>query len=240
MNIATISRTQTGYPALLRHIYRPPERLFYKGALPEADRPLVAIVGSRKPTAYGALVTETLARELAQVGIGVVSGLALGIDGIAHRATTAAGGYTLAVMARGLDTTYPASHRQLEREMLETGGGIISEYRAGTPPLKQHFVARNRLISGVAQATLVTEAARKSGSLITARFALEQNRLVMAVPGATTSALSVGTNELIKAGAIPVTTRDDILDALGLTAPPKPDHEPHSSDEEAVDRKSVV
>lgn len=227
MNIRTITSTEPQYPELLGEIASPPKQLHILGDMPKSDMPLVAIIGSRKPTRYGRAITESLSAECAKAGIGVVSGLALGIDAIAHRSALEAGGYTLAVMACGLDRLYPASNRQLAIRILKNDGAIISEYEQGTPPLKQHFPARNRIITGLCHGVIVTEAAQKSGSLISAGFGLEQNRTVMAVPGNATSALSEGTNNLIKAGAVPVTSGEDILFALGLeslehTSPSKP------------------
>ena len=215
MKIREITTNSSQYPELLGEIPSPPKQLYCLGSL-RSDLPLVSIVGSRKPTRYGRTVTSDIAASLARNGIGIVSGLALGIDAEAHRAALTAEGYTLAVMASGLDKFYPVTNRQLGIRILKNGGAMISEYEEGTPPLKQHFPARNRIVAGLSQAVIVTEAAEKSGSLITANFALEQNRLVMAVPGNITSSMSKGTNNLIKAGAIPVTDANDVLIALGL------------------------
>ncbi len=215
MKIREITTNSSQYPELLGEIPSPPKQLYCLGSL-RSDLPLVSIVGSRKPTRYGRTVTSDIAASLAKNGIGIVSGLALGIDAEAHRAALTAEGYTLAVMASGLDKFYPVTNRQLGIRILKNGGAMISEYEEGTPPLKQHFPARNRIVAGLSQAVIVTEAAEKSGSLITANFALEQNRLVMAVPGNITSSMSRGTNNLIKAGAIPVTDANDVLIALGL------------------------
>ncbi|MBI4100894.1 DNA-protecting protein DprA [Candidatus Microgenomates bacterium] len=218
MKIKQITDRHENYPKLLTEIASPPKKLFYIGKLP-ADQPCVAIVGSRKATAYGRQVTEQLAGELAACGIIIISGLALGIDAIAHRAAVASGGRSLAVMGCGLDQIYPASNRGLAKQMLAQGGGLISEYEAGTPPLKHHFPARNRIITGLSLAVVITEAAAHSGALITANFALEQNRLVMAVPGNTTSKSSEGANNLLKAGAMAVTEARDVLNALDLEVP---------------------
>jgi len=181
------------------------------------DRPKVAVVGSRGVTPYGRAVTAQLSRELAEHGIVIVSGLALGVDGIAHEACLEAGGTTIAVLANGLDKIYPATHTDLGRRLLEQGGTIFSEYPHGTPGLKQNFIARNRIVAGLSDALLITEATEKSGTLHTARFALEQGRDVLVVPGNITSPNSVGTNRLIKSGAIPVTCVDDILYVLGAS-----------------------
>lgn len=202
---------------MLRDIPAPPKELFYLGAEPSSwlDRPRVAIVGSRGISAYGQKVTAQLAGELAERGIVIISGLALGVDGVAHRACLEAGGTTVAVLANGLDQIYPASHTQLAQQLLQQGGTILSEYPAGTPGFKTNFIARNRIVAGLSQALLITEATEKSGTLHTAKFALEQGRDVLAVPGNITSPNSVGTNNLIRTGATPVTRVDDILYALG-------------------------
>lgn len=217
MKVKNLTIHNNAYPSALKATPGAPEQLFYLGAEPASwlERPRVAVVGSRGVTAYGHQVTAQLAGELAERGIVIVSGLALGVDGIAHQACLEAGGTTVAVLANGLDKIYPASHTQLARRILEQGGSIMSEYPAGTPALKQHFIARNRIVAGLAQALLITEATQKSGTLHTARFALEQGRDVLVVPGNITSPNSVGTNNLIRAGATPVTSVADVLYALG-------------------------
>jgi DNA processing protein len=205
------------YPEVLTTIASPPRQLYTLGTPLEQllERPRVAIVGSRGVSTYGRQVTARLAGELAQEGVVIVSGLALGVDAIAHQAALEAGGTTMAVLPGGLDQVYPASNRGLARAMLEQGGALVSEYTAGTESFKQNFIARNRLVSGLSNAILITEAAEKSGSLHTARFALEQGRDVLAVPGNITSPTSVGTNNLIRSGAVPITSVDDILYVLG-------------------------
>jgi DNA processing protein len=219
MNVKNLTIDNSAYPSKLRDIPSPPKELFYLGAEPSAwlDRPKVAIVGSRGVTPYGQQVTAQLARELAEHGVVIVSGLALGVDGIAHQACLQAGGTTVAVLANGLDKIYPASHTSLGQQILEQSGTILSEYPKGTPSFKEHFVARNRIVAGLADALLITEATEKSGTLHTARFALEQGRDVLVVPGNITSPNSVGTNRLIKSGATPVTSVDDILFTLGAS-----------------------
>jgi DNA processing protein len=205
------------YPDCLRHISSAPKKLFYIGSLiPLLSQPRLAVIGTRKVSPYGKAVTSQLTRSAAEQGIVIVSGLALGVDGLAHQATLEAGGKTIAVLANGLDQIYPATHRQLAEQILRQGGAIVSEYPVGTPPLRQHFIARNRIVSGLSDGVLITEAADKSGTLHTANFALEQGRTVMAVPGNITSGLSSGTNNLIKTGATPITCGEDILIALGL------------------------
>ncbi len=180
------------------------------------SRPSVAIVGSRRVLTYGRNVTAKLAGELAAQGLIVISGLALGVDGIAHQAAIDAGGISIAVLPCGLDQVYPATHQQLALGLLEKGGALVSEYPKGMPGLKQNFVARNRLVAGLADGLIITEAAERSGSLHTARFALEQGREVMSVPDNITGPTSVDSNNLIKSGALPVTSTDDVLSALGL------------------------
>jgi DNA processing protein len=217
MDVKKLTIKDSAYPSPLRELAKPPKELYTLGAS-LADLmayPRVAIVGSRGVSTYGRQVTTQLAGELARHGVIIVSGLALGVDGIAHEAALEAGGTTVAVLPCGLDQIYPASHTQLAKRILERGGALVSEYPAGMPGLKQNFIARNRIVSGLAQALLITEAAEKSGTLHTARFALEQGRDVLAVPGNITSPNSVGTNNLIKTGATPVTTVDDVLYALG-------------------------
>ncbi len=233
MNIQTISKPSKQYPANLKEIASPPKRLYTCGELSQ-NLPLVAVVGSRKVTAYGREMTNRIVSELASAGVGIVSGLALGVDGYAHRAALKAGGFTIAVMACGLDNIYPSRHRDLAKDILKHGGGLVSEYEAGTPPLKQHFPARNRIISGLSQATLVIEAAEKSGALITASFALDQNRDVLAVPGNITNPQSQGTNNLIKAGAALVTNAEDILEELGLSTEKGTTYQPQSDEEQKI------
>ncbi len=217
MKVNKVTLDDTAYPTVLKDIASPPKELFYVGAEPDAwlSRPRVAVVGSRGVTPYGRTVTEQLVGQLAERGITIVSGLALGVDAIAHEAALRHGGLHIAVLANGLDKIYPASNTNLARRLLEQGGAIISEYPVGTPSLKQHFIARNRIVAGLSNALLIIEATDKSGTLHTARFALEQGRDVLVVPGNITSPNSVGCNQLIKSGATPVTSVDDILFALG-------------------------
>lgn len=176
-------------------------RLYYIGTLPESRPPTVAIVGTRRPTPYGREVTYQLANRLASRGVVIVSGMALGVDGIAHQGALDAGGITLAVQANGLDKLYPSSHRQLGEKIIAGGGAIISEYPAGTPPLPYRFLERNRIVSGLADTVIITEANSRSGTLNTAAHALTQGRDVYAVPGNITSPLSAGCNKLIAQGA---------------------------------------
>lgn len=208
----------SGMPEALRQIGSPPKQLFCRGTslFDLMARPRVAIVGSRGPSAYGKQVAAQLARELAEQGMVIISGLALGIDAIAHRAALEAGGLAIAVLPGPVDNIYPRTNRRLGEDILAGGGTLVSEYGVGEISFKQNFVARNRLVAGLAQAIIIPEAAEKSGSLHTARFALEQGKEVLTVPGKITSKLSVGTNNLLKAGASPVTTYLDVLNALSL------------------------
>jgi DNA processing protein len=218
MKVKTLTVTDSEFPQILKSIPQPPKQLYTLGNLEALlEIPRVAIVGSRKVTPYGRYVTAQLARELAQAGVVIVSGLALGVDSIAHKACLEAGGKTIAVLPTSLDNIYPSSHRQLAKDILLQGGALISEYEQGMPGLKHNFIERNRLVSGLSDGVLITEAAIKSGTLHTANFALEQGKTVMAVPGNITSVSSEGTNSLLKAGAIIVTETADILSALNLT-----------------------
>lgn len=218
MIIKKLTITSPDFPEVLRQMAKPLQQIYVAGAPLEKllKRPGVAIVGSRKITPYGKQVTVQLAKELAGQGIVIVSGLALGVDAMAHRAALDVGGLAIAVLPSPIEKIVPAMNRSLAREILDRGGGLISEYAAGEAPYKQNFIARNRLVSGLANAILITEAAEKSGSLHTARFALEQGKEVMAVPGNIISVTSVGTNNLIKSGATPVTSYLDVLHVLGL------------------------
>lgn len=205
------------YPGALRQIFDPPPGLFVRGKLPAATHPALAVVGSRRPTPYGLAVAERLAKEAAATGVVVVSGLARGIDSAAHRGALAAGGQTIAVLGCGLDVVYPRENRRLMEE-IAASGAVLSEFPPGSPPEAWHFPVRNRIISGLSRATLVVEAAEKSGALITADMALEQGRDVLAVPGGIASPLSRGPNRLIKQGARLVEGVADILEELGVTA----------------------
>lgn len=235
MKILELHLSSPDYPDYLRHIASPPKQLYYLGdVLPLLKRPRLAVIGSRKVTPYGKSITTSLTRAAAEQGIVIISGLALGVDGLAHQAALDAHGKTIAVLANGLNQIYPATHRQLAKNILKQGGAIISEYPIGTESYKVNFIARNRIVSGISDGVLITEAAAKSGTLHTAHFALEQGKTVMAVPGNITSALSEGTNTLIKSGAIPVTCADDILYALGVTPHTTPAEQLAANDEEAI------
>ena len=215
LNIVTIK--DENYPAKLKEISNPPPLLYCRGEIfKPQDEFALAVVGTRKITPYGEQVTQDIVRELTQNGLCIVSGLALGIDSMAHKACIETQGRTLAVLGNGLDSIYPASNLPLARRILDTGGLIVSEFPLGTPSFKSNFPHRNRIISGLSLGTLVIEAAASSGSLITAGLALDQNREIFAVPGSINSSASKGPNKLIKQGAIPVTSAQDILQALNL------------------------
>jgi DNA processing protein len=204
------------YPSLLREIYDPPIVLYVKGAWTEClDQPCVALVGSRRCSTYGQNAALMLARDLAQRGVTIISGFARGIDAAAHRGALEAGGRTVAVLGTGIDEVYPRDHRKLVEEILDHKGALVSQFPLGTPPVSENFPYRNRIISGLSLGVCVVEAAENSGSLITARLAIEQNREVWAVPGNITSRNSFGTNYLIKgAGAKLVQQWQDIAAEL--------------------------
>jgi DNA processing protein len=210
-------------PPLLGAIHDPPRRLYLRGtAEPELlARPAVAIVGARACSAYGAQVARMLGRELAAAGIIVVSGLARGVDGHAHRGALEADGHTIAVLGCGIDRDYPAAHAWLAQAIAERSL-IVSEYEPGVEPAPYRFPARNRIVAGLCVATIVVEARERSGALITADFALDDGREVFAVPGEITSSLSAGTNALLRLGATPLTSAADVLETLGLDTAPKP------------------
>jgi len=200
------------YPSYLREIFDPPFVLYGAGRPEVLKEPAVAVVGARRPTPYGKAVAEKLTRDLAASGLVVVSGLARGIDSIAHWGALDSG-RTMAVLGSGLDDVYPPENKGLFRKIAEEGA-VVTEFPPDMPPLSFHFPLRNRIISGLSLATVVVEATRQSGSLITARLSLEQNREVMAVPGSLTSDLSRGTNWLIKSGAKLVETWEDVVEEL--------------------------
>ena len=220
-----VGRSEAGFPPLLTAIHDPPPGLFLRGdgglELLAGTGVGVAIVGARACSAYGAAVARMLGRELAAAGAVVVSGLARGIDAEAHRGALEASGPTVAVLGCGIDRDYPAAHAELARRIGEHGL-VVSEYAPGVEPAPWRFPARNRIIAGLARATIVVEAREASGALITADFALEEGREVFAVPGEITSGLSAGTNALLRLGATPLTAASDVLEALDLTPPEAP------------------
>jgi DNA processing protein len=208
--IKVINIQEEIYPECLKNIYDPPVALYVRGSLLK-DEKAVAVVGSRNASLYGLTMAERLSYDLAGYGITIVSGMARGIDASAQKGALKAGGRTIAVLGCGLDKAYPAENKELMERIAQTGA-VISEYLPGVPPLPQNFPARNRIISGLSMGTVIIEANEKSGSLITANFALEQGREVFAVPGNITSPVSRGTNKLIKDGAKIVTCAEDILE----------------------------
>ena len=216
-----LARSSSEFPPLLRAIHDPPPGLFVRGGTaPELlRRPAVAVVGARACSGYGASVARTLARELAAAGLVVVSGLARGVDAEAHRGALEANGTTVAVLGCGVDRAYPAAHAELA-ERVAAAGLIVSEYAPGVEPAPWRFPARNRIIAGLCAATVVVEARERSGALITADLALEEGREVLAVPGEITSALSAGTNDLLKLGASPLTRAADVLACFGIEPEP--------------------
>lgn len=218
-NIHCITMESPDYPALLKEIYDPPLCLFVRGKMPLLNSPL-AVVGTRNASSYGKQITDSLVTPLAQAGITIVSGLALGIDGRAHQATLDAGGTTIAVLGGGVDknSVQPSINRKLAEEIIAKGGALLSEYPPFTQPIKYSFPKRNRIIAGMTLGTLVIEAGDASGTLITAQCALDSNRDVFAVPQNITSPTSIGVNNLLKMGARLVTNAQDILDVLGIAA----------------------
>lgn len=216
--ITLVPLESKAYPVLLRELYDPPIGLYARGDLQSARSPTVAVVGSRKATPYGRTATNALVRPLAARGLTVVSGLAYGVDAEAHRATLAVHGHTIAVLGSGIDdaSLYPRAHRGLAAEIVGEGGALVSEFPPGTGARAEFFPQRNRIIAGLSRAVIIVEAAAGSGALITARLALAENREVFAVPGPITSPLSEGTNRLLREGAAPALSADDILEALAL------------------------
>ena len=214
--VTALARSDPGYPSRLAEIDDAPPVLYVRGAWRPEDEWSVAVVGTRRATAYGRQAAAELTRGLAASGVTVVSGLARGIDTVAHRTALDGGGRTVAVLANGLDTVYPPENRRLAEEAVERGA-VITDYPLGTKPRADFFPRRNRILSGLSLGTLVIEGDYTSGAMITARFATEQNREVFAVPGSIFSPQSRGPLALIRDGATPVTCAEDILEALNLT-----------------------
>jgi DNA processing protein len=203
------------YPSLLAELSDPPVVIYCKGSVESLSSVCVSVVGSRRATQYGYSVTESIVRPLVRYGISIVSGLALGIDTAAHKAAVEAEGKTIGVLACGLDQIYPVANAQLGQKMLDCGGAIISEFAPGIPPSRSNFPVRNRIIAGLSPLTIVVEALESSGALITAKAALEYNREVGAVPGDIHRPQAKGPLNLIKMGALPITSADDVLEILG-------------------------
>lgn len=214
-----LARSSPAFPPLLGAIHDPPVGLFLRGAgdAELLSQPAVAIVGARACSGYGASVARSLGRELARAGLVVVSGMARGVDGEAHRGALEGGGATVAVLGCGIERDYPAAHAELARRIGESGL-LVSEYAPGVEPAPWRFPARNRIVAGLCAATIVVEARERSGALITADLALEEGREVLSVPGEITSPLSAGANGLLKLGAAPLTSAADVLSCFGLEA----------------------
>lgn len=217
--VSVLTVLDEAYPKLLKEIYNPPPVLYYRGQL-QADRDQfsLAVVGTRKISPYGQQLVAQIVEPLAQAGLTIVSGLALGTDSLAHQATLGVNGRTIAVLGSGLawQNLYPSQHRYLAQKIIDSGGLVVSEFPLAMPPLVHNFPLRNRIISGLSLGSLIIEAPAESGALITAKYALEQNREVFAVPGSIYNHNSEGANSLIKQGAIVVTDAQDILTALDL------------------------
>ncbi len=214
-NIGLLSYWSDNYPKKLKEIYGAPPMLYYKGENLFSDHsPSIAIVGSRKSTPYGLSMASNIARELSECGINIVSGLAKGIDAAAHRAAVDSGGITTGVLGCGIDVVYPATNRELYMRIQDSGGMILTEFSPGTSAVSANFPQRNRIISGICDGVVVVEAAKSSGSLITAHYALEQGRDVYAVPGNVNSSQSEGTNTLIRQGARLITSGKDVIEDM--------------------------
>lgn len=219
-DVRRVRRGAAGYPELLESIERPPQRLWVRGKIPSL--PGVGIVGTRRATRYGLGLAREMGAAVAGAGWTVVSGLARGIDGAAHRGCLDVSGAGVAVLGSGVDVWYPPEHRQLGEALVDGDGAVLSEYEPGSRPEPWHFPERNRIISGLSAVVVVVEAAEKGGALITARLAAEQGREVFAVPGDVSRRTSVGTNLLIRDGALPVLGPGDLLEALSLVMGPPP------------------
>ena len=213
--IKVLTIDDAGYPTRLKEIYDAPPLLYMRGELRKEDESCVTVVGTRQITAYGRETTIRLVTDLSRNGLTIVSGLARGVDAIAHQAALDAGGRTIAVQPCGLDTVYPASHTHMARKIAEHGA-VLSDYPLGTTPKPEYFPRRNRILAGLSPGTLVVEAPEKSGALITAAYALEEGREVFAVPGSILSPASKGVNKLIQDGAKPILTFHDVLEELNL------------------------
>ncbi|MCX6740775.1 MAG: DNA-processing protein DprA [Candidatus Parcubacteria bacterium] len=216
MKIQKIDLANPNYPKLLKEIYDPPKQLYVWGDLRAEENYPLAIVGTRKISSYGKQVTTELTRNLAKAGLTIISGLALGVDGLAHQACLDVGGRTIAVLGSGLKRIYPALHQKLAEKIVLSGGAVISEYEPNQGPTKWTFPLRNRIVAGMSLGTLVIEAPEGSGALITASCSLELGREVFAVPGNIYQQNSFGNNQLLKTGAKVVTSTQDVLDAFNL------------------------
>jgi len=223
--ILTIDIKDELYPQLLKQIHQPPDKLYLRGD-PDilSHQPMLAVVGSRKASVYGKQAADAVLTPIVKASIPIVSGLAYGIDSIAHEICLANNTPTIAVLGSGINDSaiYPSRHVQLAHRIIDQGGAVISEHPADTPPHPGHFPTRNRIIAGLTAATLIVQAATKSGSLITARLALESDRDVAAIPGSITDPLAAGTNQLIQQGATPILEPQDLLDLLNINTTTSP------------------
>ena len=238
--IKTLSKNEI--PAALNEIPEPPEKLYILGELPDENNIYLTVVGSRKHTSYGKDVCEALIEGLRGQRVVIVSGLALGIDSIAHTAALNAGLRTISFPGSGLDESvlYPASNRYLAKQIVESGGGLISEFDPKFKPTPWSFLQRNRLMAGISKAVLIIEAEQKSGTLVTARLGLDYNRDVLVVPGSIHSHASKGTNSLIRQGATPITGVDDLFEALGLKIPDKGEKQQRLFADCTTDEKKIL
>ncbi|MFZ2188977.1 MAG: DNA-processing protein DprA [Candidatus Moraniibacteriota bacterium] len=239
-NIQLIEFTSPHYPKLLKEIHNPPYLIYTRGELALNNIPAISIVGSRKYSTYGEQLANSFARDLARAGFAIISGLALGIDAISHKGALEVKGKTIAVLGSGIDdeSIYPRTNFQLAQEIIASGGLLMSDYAPGTPATTMTFPARNRIIAGLSLGTLIIEASEKSGTLITAKMALESNREVFSIPGSIFSPTSIGTNNLIKSGAKIVTCVQDILEEFNLSQVNEPKQAklklPESKEEEIL------
>lgn len=214
--IKTVGFGDPDYPGLLKETSDPPAKLFFRGELPTDKETLVAVVGTRKATSLGQKIAEEISKNLAESGLTVVSGLALGIDAAAHNGAILGKGKTIAILGGGVDKIYPAQNENLGQKILERGGAIISEYAPHTPSYKDNFLRRNRIIAGLSRAVVIVEAPERSGAISTAGFAGEYGRQVFVVPGPISHPNYVGSHALIRDGATLVTSASDILEDLGI------------------------
>jgi len=217
--IKSIAFEEPGFPCLLKEIPNPPLKIFVLGNLPDEEKPRIAIVGTRKATSQGRLIAKEIAKKLAEKGFVIVSGLAMGIDTAAHEGALAGAGQTIAVLACGLDNIYPRQNEGLAKKIIENKGAIISEYPVGAPALQHQFLERNRIVSGLCIASIIVEAPRESGALVTARLAAEQGREVFVLPGAINNPNYYGSHKLIRDGARLVSSIEDILEDLNSEIP---------------------
>jgi DNA processing protein len=217
--IGYVSHREEGYPPLLRELYDPPALLFYRGVLPDREKPLAAVVGTRRPSSAAAAQAYDLGREFGLAGLSVVSGMALGIDALAHRGNIEGGAPTVAVLGCGPDQAYPVSNRDLARRIVANGGVLLSEYPPGTAPFKWNFPARNRIIAGLARGVVIVEAPEHSGALITAQFALDFGRDVLVGSAGAASPLGAGTRKLLDQGARLLERASDMFEEWGVERP---------------------